>query len=1124
MMNSTTKMESMRKNGADESSTTGARPVARLRPVHRWIEAQAARSPDAIAVTDPGDSLTFAALDVRANRLGRRLRELGVGPEVLVGISLPRSTDMVVAILAILKAGGAYVPMDPSYPADRLAYLVEDARVPVLLTHSTLIDRLPAGSAAVIVIDRDRGWINDGPADSLDLEDDLDRLAYVIYTSGSTGRPKGAMIHHRGLANYLAWAARTYAIPKGEGAPVHSSIAFDLTVTSMLAPLVAGRRVDLLDEGLGVEQLGEALLRSKGYSLVKITPAHLRALGDQFHPDEAVGRTRAFIIGGEQLTAEHIAFWRENAPETDLINEYGPTETVVGCCIYKVPSGESIEGAIPIGRPIAGTRLYVLDRQMQPVPVGAQGELYIGGIGVARGYLNRPGLTADRFVPDPHSGEPGARLYRTGDLARWRADGQLEYLGRVDHQVKIRGYRVEPGEIEAVLSSHPAVTGATVIAREYGTDDRRLVAYVTGAGAPRPPELREWLLERLPEYMVPSAIVAMEALPLTPNGKVDREALPVPGRSTDPNGIIPPRGPVEEALAEAWAELIGGGPVGVHDNFFEVGGHSLMALQLLARARQVFEVEVSPRDFIEAPTLANLARLVERALAEGSTPAPPIGRADRSVPLPASFAQQRLWFLDQLQPGASAYNVPIAVRLDGTLDAEALRRALEEVIRRHEILRTTFVDNGGIPHEVIGEPKVLELPLDDLSSLTNADEATVLAMASVLKEAARPFDLARGPLVRARLIRLNEERHIVQVTMHHIVSDGWSLGVLIREVSALYEAFRAGEPSPLPEPSIQYADFAVWQRDWLRGNVLEQQLAYWKEQLAGIAPLELPTDRPRPAILSGRGGERTVTLPYAVIEALRPIAREEGATLYMALLTAFQALLHRYSGQEDIAVGSPVAGRSRSETENLIGFFVNTLVLRGDLGGDPGFRELLRRTRRAAIDAYAHQDLPFERLVTALHPDRESGRSPLFQVMFALQNAPLPALRSSDLALTPLQAPSGTAKFDLTLSAMEWPEGLVLTMEYSTDLFDAATVDRMLVHFRILIEAATAEPNRPIGSLPMLTEEERRQVLAGWGAGETDDGWDADDLDDLMADLDAADQADLDALPEATTGERAFES
>jgi non-ribosomal peptide synthetase component F len=719
---------------------------------------------------------------------------------------------------------------------------------------------------------------------------------------------------------------------------------------------------------------------------------------------------------------------------------------------------------------------------MEPVPVGVVGELYIGGLGVARGYLNRPGLTAERFVPDPFGGTPGARLYRTGDLARRRADGLLEFLGRTDDQVKIRGHRVELGEVEAVLARHPDVGQAAAVAREDRPGDRRLVAYIAtepGRPAPSVADLRGFLGRMLPEPMIPSAFMIMDALPLTPNGKIDRNELPAPEAGRGDSGLdyVPPRGPIEEAVAGLWSELLGVGRIGVRDNFFELGGHSLLATQLLARLRDTFAVEPMLRDFLDDPTVSGLARLIERELAEGSgVLAPPIGRADRSGPIPASFAQQRLWFLDQLEPGSASYNIPTAVRLKGDLDAAALGRALDEVLRRHEVLRTSFASEEGVPRQVIGEATQLDLPVDDLRGLS-AEGREEAARRLVDAEARGQFDLSRGPLLRARLVRLDEREHIVLVTMHHIASDGWSIGVLIREVALLYHAFREGKPSPLPEPALQYADYAAWQRDWLRGDVLRAQLDYWRGQLAGVSTLEIPTDRPRPAAMSHRGASRTAAVPKEVVDELKALGRKEGATPYMTLLAAFQVLLHRYSGQTDIPVGTPIAGRTRSELEGLIGFFVNTLVLRGDLSSDPSFREFLSRVRKAALGAYTHQDVPFEALVGELHPNRDPSRTPLFQAMFVLQNAPLPTPKGAGLEMEVLETSSGTAKFDLTLESIEADEGLVFLIEYATDLFDAATIDRMLGHLTTLLASIASGPDAPVSALPMLTEEERRLLL-----------------------------------------------
>jgi amino acid adenylation domain-containing protein len=1077
--------------------------------VPRLFEAQARRTPWAVAVACEGERLSYRDLNARANRLAHHLRALGVGPEVLVGICAERSPEMVVALLGVLKAGGAYVPLDPSYPRERLAFMLDDSGAAVLLAQPHLRALLPEGARVVGLDPRDEDFAHESDRDPPSVATP-ENLAYVIYTSGSTGRPKGAMIAHRGLSNYLAWCTRAYDVAAGQGAPVHSSISFDLTITGLFAPLLAGRRVDLAREEVGVEALAAALRAGGDYSLVKLTPAHLQLLGRTLRPEEAAGRTRAFIIGGEPLTAEMVAFWQEHAPETELVNEYGPTEAVVGCCVHRIPRGRRAEGAIPIGRPIANTQLYVLDSRLRPVPVGVPGELYIGGAGVARGYLRRPSLTAERFLPDPFGSRPGGRLYRTGDLARWRPDGELEFLGRADDQVKIRGYRIELGEVESALRRHPAIREAAVVAREDTPGDRRLVAYVV-ADEPSPPdaaELRRWLGETLPEYMIPSAIVALEALPLTPNGKLDRDALPAPEQvgPAAARGYEPPRGPIEEAVAAAWAEVLGRERVGAHDSFLDLGGHSLMVAQVQSRLLAEFGVELPLRALFEAPTVAALARRVEEAIRAGTGPqAPPLLPVPRDGPPPASFAQHRLWFLDQLEPGSPAYNIPIAVRIAGELDVPALGRALNEVVRRHESLRTTFAAIDGKPVQVIAPSLSLPLEVEDLSSLPqDAREAEV---ARRLREEARaPFDLARGPLVRASLLRLGPAEHVAALTMHHIVSDGWSLGVLVREMVALYQAFARGLPSPLPDLPVQYADFAAWQRDWLRGEVLRAQLDYWKGRLAALPTLELPTDRPRPSAPSGRGGERFLDLPEDLVADLRGLARQEGATLFMALLAAFQALLHRYTGQNDVAVGTPIAGRTRPEAEGLIGFFVNTLVLRGDLAGDPGFRELLRRARHEVLGAMAHQDLPFERLVAELQsgPGAGRGRAPLFRVMLAFMNTPLPPLGTPELSLAPLGVELGAAKFDLSLSLWEADRGLRGALEYDADLFDPATIDRMAGHFLTLLRGIVADPDGPVSLLPMLTEAERRLLL-----GQPDDA-PGDEIG--AADLDGLSDEELDAL------------
>jgi acyl carrier protein len=797
-----------------------------------------------------------------------------------------------------------------------------------------------------------------------------------------------------------------------------------------------------------------------------------------------------------------------------IVNQYGATECTMSQSFYAVPHAETEVGTALAGKPIANAQLLILDDRLNLVPVGVSGEVYIGGIGVARGYLHDPAQTAERFIPHPFSDEPGARLYRTGDLARYRASGDLELLGRIDHQVKLRGLRVELAEIEAALNLHEDVREAVVLAREDQPGEKRLVAYVV-AGPEQARTLRsmrDFLKERLPEYMVPSTFVFLDSLPLTPNGKVDRQALPAP-TSARPELIetfAVARTPTEEVLVELWAALLGVEQVGINDNFFDLGGHSLLATQIISRVRELFHVEIALRQLFETPTVADLAQSIEIALLKETSElvAPPIDRVPREDLLPLSYAQQRLWFIHQLDPASVAYNIPLAVRLRGQLDIAALRATLTEIVRRHEALRTTFAVHNGEPHQLIHPPAEVELSITDITvgaalrgrpALANTpisgngrprsaaprvapvEDPTFEAQRIAVEEARLPFDLEQGPLLRAQVLRLNEEEHVLLVTMHHIVSDGWSMGVLVREVAALYTGFTTGQPAQFEELPIQYADYAVWQREWLRGEVLERQLSYWREQLAGApAVLELPTDHPRPAVQSFRGSFEPVMIPAEVTTRLKELSRREGVTLFMLLLSAWQVLLSRYAGADDVVVGTPIANRQRGEVEGLIGYFVNALALRTDLSGDPSFRELLKRVREVALGAYLHQDVPFEKLVEELQPERALSHSPIFQVVFVLQNAPLGGLDLSGVSLETLPADNATAKFDLTLNLQEAGELIGGSLGYSTDLFEAETVSRMVSHFLTLLEAIAADVNTPLSRLPLLREEERRQIVFEW--------------------------------------------
>jgi amino acid adenylation domain-containing protein len=1054
-------------------------PSTREGLLHRLFETQAARTPDAVAVAFEDQALTYSALDARSNRLAHRLRRLGVGPEVLVGLCVDRSPEMVVALLGILKAGGAYVPIDPSFPERRLALILDDARVAVLLTEQRLRPKLPAlpEGTRVLHLDSVVAQLEDEPDMRVAPSATAANLAYVIYTSGSTGRPKGVQVSHGALANFLGSMRQTLGITGRDALLAVTTLSFDIAALELFLPLTVGARVELVPREVAADGARlTARLRETGATFLQATPASWRLLLDagwegtpglsMLCGGEALPRTLA-----DQLLGRGACLW----------NLYGPTETTIWSSADRV--GADPGPSVPIGRAIANTSLYVLDAQLRPVPIGVAGELYIGGAGLARGYLNRPALTAERFVPDPFSDRPGARIYRTGDLARWRSDGRLEYLGRLDHQVKIRGHRIELGEIEAVLAMQPGIRQAVVVAHEEPSGGSRLVAYLVPRDetAPTVATLRAALESALPDYMIPSAFVVRESLPLTPNGKLDRAALPAPegDRSSASAGFVAPRDPVEETIAVAWSAVLGLPRIGVDDNYFELGGHSLLATQIVARVRDAFGVEVPLRVLFEAPTVAGLAAYVATARRAGlARTAPPIEPTPREGPVPLSFSQEALWFLDQLAPGQPTFNVTGAVRITGPLDIDALSKSFAEIIRRHEALRTTFAAIDGRPVQIIAprlDTSLRVLDLRDRSEPQRAGEAQRVAM----DEARRPFDLARGPLVRITLLRLGDLENALILTMHHIVTDGWSFGIAADELAALYEAYHRGRPSPLLELAIQYADFARWQRDWLQGDTRERLIDYWRRQLAGVAPLELRTDRPRPAVRTARGGLIAFVLPKGLSESLLALTRREGMTPFMTLLAAFQTLLHRYTGQADITVGTPIANRSRAETEGLIGYFVNMLALRIDLSDDPTFRALLRRVRAVALEAYEHQELPLEILVETLQPQRDLSRTPLFQVMFVLQNNRMPDLGRQELTLDPLASDlgTGTAKFDLTLAMHETPDGFAGGFEYNTDLFDASTIERMAGHLRSLLESIAANPERRISRLGLLTAEERSEIL-----------------------------------------------
>jgi amino acid adenylation domain-containing protein/FkbM family methyltransferase len=1375
--------------------------------IHRLFEEQAARVPDSVAVVFEDQQLTYAELNARANQLAHHLQALHVGPDVPVALCLKRSLEMIVGLLGVLKAGGAYIPLDPALPSERLAFMLEDSRALVLLT-ATSRDKqtsrqagkdtvgpesLPVSSSVVDLI-ADWPTISQQPTTNLESGVAAENLAYVIYTSGSTGQPKGVAVEHRQLVNYLHAIVERLELPAGASFATVSTFAADLGNTAIFPALCTGGCLHVVSQARAsdADALADYFQRHQ-IDCLKIVPSHLAALLASARPQHILPRQR-LLLGGEAASWELIDRIQALAPACRILNHYGPTETTVGVLTYQVEPGlaERRSAGVPLGRPLANTRVFLLDPRGHPVPIGVPGELYIGGAGLARGYLRRPELTAERFVPTPL---PSAeRLYKTGDLARYLPDGAVEFLGRVDDQMKIRGFRVELGEIAAVLRQHPAIQEAVVLAREQESGEKRLVAYLVpderaafpvrqllrfeneglladrslyqlpndlvithlnknetdflyheifeaqtyvrhgisleegacifdvganiglftlfigqvckdatiyafepippifealrfnaalyglnvklfncglsdepqsaafayyphasvmsgrygdaaaeraiiksfvlnqhrqGNGAAAPlreelldemiaerltsesytsplrtisdimrehgvtqidllkidvqkseldvlagieasdwPKIRQIVVEvhdiddrldtitallkrhgydlvvqqeaaladtvlydiyavraetnraretngrrpddreaiwsspqrmiedvrrfaeqKLPEYMVPAAIVLLDALPLTANGKVDRQALPEP-RPDGPDQastFIAPRTEAERMLAEIWRQLLGLERVSVDQNFFTAGGHSLLATQLVARIRAAFQVELTLHAIFEWPMLADLAEHIQALTgAAQELQAPPLRPVPRDEEPPLSLTQQGMWFIEQLAPGNASYTMALAVRVVGPLDQAALQQSLDALALRHEVLRTTFPQVDGHAIQRIDPVPHVPLPVIDLTMLP-PDTQTAEVQRLAADDAGSPFDLVRGPLLRAALLQLNLREHVVLLAMHHLVSDGWSLRVIARELTALYAAFASrgsgGMMPPLPPLPVQYADFAVWQRRWLRGAVLQGLLDYWRNQLAG-APrqLALPTDRPRPAVKTFRGATQTFMLPRALSVSLQALGHAAGCTMFMTLLAAFQVLLQRYSRQDDIVVGAPVASRTQAETEGLIGCFVNTLVLRVDLSGSPTFRELLDRVREVCLGAYTHQDLPFEMLVEALRPERDLSSNPLFQVMFMFQNIPEAPVDLPGMELSLLEVDGGTAKLDLTLALMDTAAGLHGLIEYNIDLFEAATIARMIGHFQTLLEAIVANPDQPIATALVLTDAERRQLLIDWNA------------------------------------------
>ncbi|MEH2062943.1 MAG: amino acid adenylation domain-containing protein [Nostoc sp.] len=1090
--------------------------------VHQLFEAQVERSPHTLALifkegqNHQQSSLTYDKLNQHANQLAHYLRSLGVKPDMPIGICVERTLEMAIAVLAVLKAGGAYVPMDSAYPKERLAFMLEDTQVSILLTQQKLLAQLPETKAQIICLDSDWDNIGEYSQENPSSEVTPENLAYIIYTSGSTGTPKGICLAHRPLVNLLQWHLNS--LLTGVRTLQFASLSFDASFHEMFATWSSGGTLFLISENLRRDTTALAgFIQSQEIEKVILPVVVLQQMAEMAVSQlELFTSLKEVTTTGEQLQiTPAIVKLFKSLPHCSFHNHYGPSETHVVTALTLDQNPDSWPTYPSIGRPIANTQIYILDGELKPVPIGVPGELYIGGDSLARGYFNRPDLTAQRFIPNPYA--KSHRLYKTGDLACYLPDGNIEYLGRIDQQVKIRGFRIELGEIEAMLLQHPDVLEAAVMAREDVPGNKHLVGYIVSNLIPEQvPDasicrvetddnretqhlwkilqrtvsgnLRKFLKEKLPDYMMPSSFVMLNALPLTANGKVDRRSLPAPDRTRRnlEQDFVSPRTTVEKVLAKIWVEVLRLEQISVHDNFFEIGGHSLLATQIISRVRDTYQLDLPLRCLFDAPTVASLAEIIEAQLQQNlELQTQGIVPATRNQNLPLSFAQQRLWFLEQFLPDNPLYNLPQSFHLVGQVNLSALEESINEIIRRHEVLRTTFAFLDGQPVQIIAPTLTVTLHRIDLRSLSDSQKDTEIQRLTI-EECQRSFNLNHGPLVRTTLLQLGAEEYVLLLNIHHIVFDGWSVATFFRELRLLYQAFVNGQPSPLTELPIQYADFALWQRQWLQGKVLSEQLDYWKQQLADLPILQLPSDRPRPPIQTYRGTRQPLALSKSLTEKLTQFSQQEGVTLFMTLLAAFQTLLFRYTSSADIQVGSVIANRHYQEIESLIGFFVNTLVLRSDFSDSPTFRQLLKQVREVTLEAYSHQDLPFEKLVEELEPERDLSRHPLFQIGFALQNVPIQALELSGLTINHRLEHNGAAKFDLFLELFETPDGISGWFEYSTDLFDAATISRIGENFQTLVAGIVANPDQKVADLPLLTTTERQQLLVGWNQTQAD--------------------------------------
>lgn len=1069
--------------------------------IHELFHQAAMRFPDNIAIASAEQEITYRDLEATANNLANFLVTSGLNKGSVVAILSQDSLAAARAILAVLKAGGAFVPLDPELPEKRLEAIVGEVSPEWFLVDSKFFARIctiakDAGIHAQVVC-LDEECPQEKP-DGISVPDGLkefwnpskpevnwqpDDMCYLYFTSGSTGRPKGIAGRLKGIDHFIRWEINTLNVNMGTRVSLLLPLTFDGSLRDLFVPLCAGGTVCMppgRDTILNARKLA-LWLDEQRIEIIHCVPSVFRSLINENLTPQMFSSLRAILLAGEPLLPSDVGRWMEIFGErVQLINLYGTSETTMAKFIYFVTPDDKNRPSIPVGKPMPGARALVLDEKGMPCPPGVVGEIFIRTPYRSLGYYRQPELTKEVFLPNPFNNDPDDIVYKTGDLGRVLEDGNYEYLGRTDQQVKIRGVRVELGEIENLLRKHKAVRDVAIVDQQDRNQTKYLCAYVVLDEEKEASGLREYLAAYLPVHMLPSVFIAMKKLPRSLNGKVDRKALPTPAETQAEAGkdYVAPRTPVEEMLAGIWMQVLGVSRVGIFDNFFQLGGHSLLATQIISRVRVVFDVELPLPILFEKPTVSGLAESIENYLKTGTQASgTPIVRIPRNGHLSLSFAQQRLWILNQLERESPHYNMPAAVRLNGTLNVQALEQTISEVIRRHEALRTAFPAVDNRPVQVVLPFTSIKLLILDLSHLAE-EEREAEARRLVGIEFRRPFDLNSGPLVRATLLKVREQEHMALFTMHHIVCDGWSMSIIMREVAELYRAFVQGEQSSIPDLEFQYADYADWERQQMQGEVLDAHTAYWKRQLANLAELQLPTDFPRSSTPSYKGGHIAVSLTRNLVEGLKELSRSQGSTLYMALAVAFKVVLQWYSKQDDIVIGTDVANRNRSETEGLIGFFVNQLVLRTDLSGNPGFRDLLQREREVVLGAYAHQDLPFDKLVEIINPDRSQGRSPLYQVKLVLQNLPEETLELPSLTLSSLGVGNQTAKFDLMLTLLETPDGMAGVFEYSTALFDKETIRQMEAHLQRVLQQVVAYPNTRLSDLKEMLDEADKQYHA----------------------------------------------